>query len=218
MNEVEPEFRLTRAGKIKWKLKKNWKRLTALCLSLAIVLGVYILTFVPPEISRKAKITAPYVLPPSEGKRGFFAVPKYHESGIENIYIVKFPRFDPQRDMMSQLENVDAIIHTVGQTVDVSDNALFAIVVAVRAKAPDDIAYVAKENMWLWLRATGAFTIPNSLAPDWKEYVFESSGYGTANGYMRVNVVWDNDGEGYILYAGQHLFIDNLELKFFSAK
>ncbi|MEM3519030.1 MAG: hypothetical protein QW179_05225 [Candidatus Hadarchaeales archaeon] len=213
---MEPEFRLTRAGKIKWKLKKNWKVIAAIILSISIAVGVYLSTLQPSKISRRAKITAPYV--EFESRRGFFAVRKYQESGIENIYIVKFPNFDPTRDAMSQLENVDAIISSSGQTVDVSDNALFAIVVAVRAKAPDNIAYVVKENMWVWLGASGAFTIPNSLAPDWKEYVFESSGYGTANGYMRVNVIWDNDGEGYILYAGQHLFIDNIVLKFFSPR
>lgn len=212
---MEPEFHLTRGGKIKWKLMKNWKLVAVLCLSIAIAVGVYLSAFGPPKVSREAKITAPYV---RDSRRGFFAVPKYKESGIENIYIVKHGHFDPHRNMPAQLENVDAIITSSGQTVDITDNALFAIVIAVRAKAPDDIAYAVKENMWVWLTASGAFTIPPSLAPDWKEYIFENSGYGTANGYMRVNVVWDNDGEGYILYAGQHLYIENISLKFYIAE
>jgi hypothetical protein len=62
------------------------------------------------------------------------------------------------------------------------------------------------------LKARGAFTIPLESSRDDKEFIFEEEGYGSGSGYMRLNVVWDNYGEGYELGENQVLYIDNASL------
>ena len=44
------------------------------------------------------------------------------------------------------------------------------------------------------------------------EHVLENSGYGTSQGYLRANVVFDNDGDRYLLSPGQLLCLEYLAL------
>jgi hypothetical protein len=76
---------------------------------------------------------------------------------------------------------------------------------------------LSKESLSVVFKASGAFTIPLESSPDEKEFVFEEEGYGSDSGYMRLNVVWDNYGEGYELGENQDLYIDNTSLRIMRA-
>jgi hypothetical protein len=143
------------------------------------------------------------------------AVPPLQYTGIENIYIMKYGQYDPLMPLDNQYDNQDAVISQSGQTVDVTSSSLFEIVAAVRVKAPDNIAYVRVDNMQVVMGVSGAFIIPTDPPADEYEHVFESEGYNSSSGYMRVNVVWDNNGEGYALQHGEDLDIDNISLLLF---
>ncbi len=77
--------------------------------------------------------------------------------------------------------------------------------VVVRAKAPEGIPFVDKRYFRVVLQGASS--------TDDMEYVFENSGYGTSHGYLRANVVFDNDGDRYLLSPGQELRLEELELQ-----
>jgi hypothetical protein len=133
-------------------------------------------------------------------------------TGIESIYLVKAYEYDPSKDLSGQ-PAVLAKIQRSLEKVTVPAGQLFDIVVVVRATAPDGIAVVKKEylRVRLWGSSEGG-TFESSSA-DEMEHVFENSGYGTSQGYLRANVVFDNDGDRYLLSRGQTLCLEYLALE-----
>lgn len=139
--------------------------------------------------------------------------PRFVERNFENIYIMKHGHYDPTKDLSKFPWAWENVITARVRGVEITPNTPFDIVVAIRVRAPDDVAYVRKDHVAMELRARGAFTISLPL-PDSMEYVFESEGYNTNAGYMRLNIVWDNYplSLGYVLRPGEELIIDNLIL------
>lgn len=165
----------------------------------------------PAEPPKEASVIAP-LFDGLASRDSMLAVPKGDNTGIENVYIAKYGMYDPNGNLADFPENWDAALTSQGATIPVTAYQKFDIVVAVRARAPENIAYVNIENLRVWLGVGGAFDIGYDFAPDDLEYVFESEGYGTSSGYLRANVVWDNGGEGYALGKGETISIDNLVL------
>jgi hypothetical protein len=136
-------------------------------------------------------------------------------SHIENVYILKNTHaagFDMDFGDPANQENVLGIITASGGSVNIPYETPFKIVVAVTGKAPENLAYVVKENIKVELAVSGSFTIAQENSIDANEYVFENSGYGTSSGYLRMNVVWDNAGNGYTLPAGGSVTLDPIRL------
>jgi len=200
-----------------WRLKKRLKQL--LPLLLVPVLLSLLLFFphssspLPPDNWPKAVVRGPTFTIASKRSTQPLAILK-GLTGIENIYLMKHGTYHPGENLADNSLRWVGVISYSGQVLTVRANEVFDLVVAVRAKADkENLAYASKEYVRVWLGTSGAFTIPFGYAPDWKEYVFYSEGYGTADGYLRMNVVWDNEGEGYVLLPGQELWIDNLILE-----
>jgi hypothetical protein len=187
--------------------------LVAAAIIAGIVAAFLLLTGRPPSrLVLNARIHGPYY--PERSRRNMLAVPVMTDSGIENIYIVRWGGYTRNMDLADQPESWYAVITSrKGQTVEIPPGAVFEIVVACRAKAPDNILWVHENSIWVGLKASGAFTIPWGYAPDAREFVFEEEGYGTRSGRLRVNVVWDNYGEGYTLGEDQDLYLENVKLE-----
>ena len=202
----EEEAKPRRWDWIKFYLKKRKKRVAAfLAWAVAVVVILWLL-FRPPE-PQFAWITGPVFNMPPEND----LIAAYGENtGIENIYIARWgkygPAYNPREDLAKQRGAALATISGSGQRVRIPANRKFDIVVAVRVRTPI-ITYVARENMCVRLITDNAFAVSPGVSNDKKEYVFEQSGYGTMEGYMRVNVVWDNDGNGYELAPDSNLRI-----------
>jgi len=188
----------------RWWLKQNYKKLGA-ALVIGLVFAWWLLPKPPPEAW--PRITGPLIQITS--RRGYLAVPVGQESGIERIYIAPTGHYNPYKDLAKQ--DVLATIRGSNQTVAIPPNSIFDIVVVVRAFAPEAIVYASKENLAVGIKATGTFEIPFKYSTDDQEYVFENENYGSPQGYVRVNVVWDNYGEGYLLPARGTLTIENLK-------
>jgi hypothetical protein len=139
-----------------------------------------------------------------------------HSSYIENIYAV---RHDWDYDKTSSLdqylgnENLFDVATESDPSLTVPYEVPFDFVVALRADAENDVnkygayvplAYARVENIKVQLEISGfASFLENSI--DLMEYVFENYNYGEPNGYIRVNVVFDNNGNGWTLPAGGSL-------------
>lgn len=133
-------------------------------------------------------------------------IPDY--SGIENIYIMQHPLFE-NTDNLSGHENLQTYS---GNTAVIEDTGLaaenipyenyFDIVVAVKGHT-DNMAYVNKENMYVRIVISNAFTDDETTLDTGKRYQFED---GTPT-YIRVNHLFDNDGNGYKLGAGENIDI-----------
>lgn len=130
------------------------------------------------------------------------------DSGIENIYIMqhKTNSYSNTEDL-SEHENLQvyqgntAVIEDTGLAAEnVPYENLFDIVVAVKGHK-DNMAYVVKENMYVSLEITGAFSDTVSTLTTGTRYIFVD---GTPD-YIRVNHVFDNDGNGYKLQAGENI-------------
>lgn len=213
------------AGELKWGIDKYWRlkrRLKQLFPFLAVLILVPLLLLFFPESSPppvvdnwpKAVVRGPTFTVAGKRSTQPLAIPKGGLTGIENIYLMKHGTYHPGENLADNSLRWVGVISYSGQVLTIRAYEIFDIVVAVRAKADrENLAYATKENIKVWLGARGAFTIPFDYAPDWKEYVFYSEGYGTADGYLRMNVVWDNGGEGYVLLPGEELWIDNLILE-----
>ncbi|MEM2427514.1 MAG: hypothetical protein QXZ52_04870, partial [Candidatus Hadarchaeales archaeon] len=221
---ISPSERGMMAGELKWGIDKYWRlkrRLKQLFPFLVVLALVPVLLLLPHSSSPppldnwpKAVVRGPTFAIASKRSTQPLALLKGGLTGIENIYLMKHGTYYPGENLADNSLRWMGVISHSGQTVTIRAYEVFDIVVAVRAKADgENLAYATKENIRVWLGASGAFTIPFNYAPDWKEYVFYSEGYGTPNGYLRMNVVWDNDGEGYLLFPGQELWIDNLILE-----
>lgn len=131
------------------------------------------------------------------------------DSGIENIYIMQHGLFE-NTDNLSLHENLQtysgntAVIEDTGLAAEnVPYENLFDIVVAVKGHS-DNMAYVNKENMYVRIVITNAFsddqsTLDNAL----RRYKFDNDA-GTST-WLRANHLFDNDGNGYKLGAGDNI-------------
>jgi hypothetical protein len=213
------------SGELKWGVDRYWrlKRRLRLLLPLlaAFVLLLLLVLFLPgssppppSENYPRAMVRGPTFNIAGKRSTQPLALPKGGLTGIENIYLMKHGRYDPRENLADNSLLWENVISFSGQAVTVRAGEVFDIVVAVRAKADrENLAYARKEYVRVWLAARGAFTIPLDYAPDEREYVFYSEGYGSADGYLRMNVVWDNEGEGYALLPEQELLLENLTLE-----
>lgn len=202
-----------------WRLKRGLKRLYPLfLLSLLILLPLLLLPHSspppPPDNWPKAVVRGPTFTIAGKRSTQPLALPKDGLTGIENIYLMKHGSYHPNSNLAENSLRWVGVISRSGQTLTIRAYEIFDLVVAVRAKADgENLAYARKEYVRVWLGASGAFTIPFGYAPDEREYVFYSERYGAPDGYLRMNVVWDNGGEGYVLLPGEELRIDNLILE-----
>jgi len=230
---AEVHFRMDRLWRQKkWLRTQKWAVMVAVVVASTVVAAaVYLIPPQPVPTIPTARVHGPVFKIATRRTTAPLAIPKGQYTGVEAIYLMKSGQYNPNRNLEDNSALWAAKISESGQVVEVramrfSDNGeildngqIFDIVATVRAKARENIAYVNRENMRVWLSANGAFTIPNAYASDSQEYVFENSGYGYGtlaadpSSYMRVNVVWDNDGEGYLLRENTDLFIDNLVLE-----
>ena len=131
------------------------------------------------------------------------------DSGIENIYIMQHGLFE-NTENLSGHENLQTYS---GNTAVIEDTGLaaenipyenyFDIVVAVKGHT-DNMAYVNKENMYVRIVITNAFSADESTLDNvLRRYDFED---GTPT-YIRTNHLFDNDGNGYKLGAGENIDI-----------
>lgn len=133
-------------------------------------------------------------------------IPTY--SGIENIYIMQHKTNSySNTENLREHENLQvyqgnkAVIEDTGQPAEnVPYENLFDIVVAVKGHT-DNMAYVVKENMYVRVVITGAFSDDVSSLTTGARYVFQD---GTPT-FIRVNHVFDNGGSGYKLKAGENI-------------
>ena len=129
------------------------------------------------------------------------------DSGIENIYIMQHGLFE-NTDNLTMHENLQiysgntAVIESSGAAAEnVPYENYFDIVVAVRG-ASENMAYVNKENMYVRLVIANAFSDDvSSLDNDSMRHQF---GIET-DVWVRVNHLFDNDGNGYKLAAGENI-------------
>lgn len=130
------------------------------------------------------------------------------DSGIENIYIMqhKANSYD-NTENLSGHENLQvwegntAVIEDIGLPAEnIPYENYFDIVVAVKGHT-DNMAYVNKENMYVRLVISNAFSDDENTLGTGKRYVFED---GTPT-YIRVNHLFDNDGNGYKLGSGENI-------------
>ena len=128
------------------------------------------------------------------------------DSGIENVYIMQHGLFENDVDL-SEHENLQVY---QGNTAVIEDNGLpaenvpyenyFDIVVAVKGHI-DNMAYVVKENMYVRVVISNAFSGDETTLSTGKRTVFAES----AGTWIRVNHLFDNDGNGYKLGAGENI-------------
>lgn len=131
------------------------------------------------------------------------------DSGIENIYIMQHGLFE-NTDNLSGHENLQsysgntAVIEASGADPEnVPYENAFDIVVAVKGHT-DNMAYVNKENMYVRIVTANAWVIDeSSLDNDSRRHDFED---GTPT-FIRTNHLFDNDGNGYTLAAGENIAI-----------
>jgi len=180
-------------------MKKDTKRNLGIVSVCVIALAVAAWALIPSNVapSGKVKIGAGIVYGASE--------PTY--SGIENIYIVDNDHAAGWEINFSGNENVLGVIEASEGSCDIAYDTAFVIVVAVKGH-DENMAYVQEENLQVELAVSGSFTITQENSADENEYVFVD---GTPD-YIRVNVVWDNATNGYILPASGSISLDPVKL------
>jgi len=135
------------------------------------------------------------------------------DTGIENIYIMQHGLFD-NAENLCQHENLQTYS---GNTAVIEDTGLaaenipyensFDIVVAVKGHI-DNMAYVNDDNMYVRLVISNAFTDDEGTGDNdtGKTYIFDNDA-PTPENWIRVNHLFDNDGYGYQLGAGDNIAI-----------
>jgi len=130
------------------------------------------------------------------------------DSGIENVYIMQHGLFENNVDLSGH-ENLQvysgntAVIEQSGADPEnVPYENYFDIVVAVKGHS-DNMAYVVKENMYVRLVVSNAFSDDESTLTTGKRTVFDND-VGPTD-WIRVNHLFDNDGNGYKLGAGENI-------------
>ncbi len=135
-------------------------------------------------------------------------IPAGTSSGIENVYIIAHGTYT-KTENLSGNSNILGVIEANTGSVNIAYETSFDIVVAVKV-GTDNMAYVNLDNMNVSLAVGGSFSISEENTAD--KNLFENSGYGTATGWIRVNAVWDNNGNGYTLPAGGSIALDPIKL------
>ena len=141
-------------------------------------------------------------------------IPPANESGIENVYIIT-PGYT-ETENLSGHANIIGVIESDTDSCDIDYETTFHIVVAVKAGS-DNMAYVTVENMNVGLAITGSFTASDENAGDsslshMAASPHENSGYSSGTGWLRINAIWDNNGTGYVLHAGDSITLENIRL------
>jgi len=143
---------------------------------------------------------------PTAGGIGF-AGPIPTDSGIENIYIMQHGLFE-NTDNLSGHDNLQvysgntAVIEDTGEAAEnIPYENYFDIVVAVKGHT-DNMAYVNKENMYVKIVISNAFADTENTLSTEKRYKFDNDATPT---WIRVNHLFDNDGNGYKLGAGENI-------------
>jgi len=129
------------------------------------------------------------------------------DSGIENIYIMQHHLYE-NTDNLTNHDNLqtyggnEAVIEDTGLAAEnVPYENYFDIVVAVKGHT-DNMAYVNKENTYVRVVITGSFSDDeNSLENSSRLHQFGID----AGVWVRVNHLFDNDGNGYKLAAGENI-------------
>ena len=135
-------------------------------------------------------------------------IPAGTASGIENVYIIAHGTYT-KTENLSGNSNILGVIEANTGSVNIAYGTSFDIVVAVKV-GTDNMAYVNVDSMNVSLAVSGSFSISEENTAD--KNLFENSGYGTATGWVRVNAVWDNNGNGYTLLAGGSVTLDPIKL------
>ncbi|MEW6221709.1 MAG: hypothetical protein AB1476_00085 [Candidatus Hadarchaeota archaeon] len=143
--------------------------------------------------------------------------------GIENIYILDFGAYGiAERDDNTGTGTPAyrmGIISGNGGNVNIPYENTFAIIVGVKAKAPDNLAYVRRENLQVDVK----FVFPGETEEENSgnfesdpemgiEYQRSVTGENTTSGFIWVNAYWDNLSAGYTLGAGYSLDIQRVTL------
>ena len=156
---------------------------------------------VTPPVGQPATISVPTAL----GIAFAGGIPTY--SGIENIYIMQHGLFENTANLsghenLQTYSNNTAVIEASGADPEnIPYENAFDIVVAVKGHT-DNMAYVVKENMYVRIVTANAWVIDEStLDNNSRRYDFED---GTPT-YIRTNHLFDNDGNGYKLGAGENI-------------
>jgi len=142
--------------------------------------------------------------------------PAGNASGIENVYILQHGQGDNENDNLSGNAHLLGTITATTGSCSIAYETTFDIVVAVQA-GTDNMAYVKIDNMKVGLQISGSFTLAEENAggttnSHMAQHSWDNSGYGTTSGYLRINAIWDNNGAGYKLLAGESISLTNIRL------
>ena len=156
---------------------------------------------VPPTIGQPATISVPTAM----GIAFAGGIPT--DSGIENIYIMQHHLFE-NTDNLTFHDNLQtyggntAVIEDTGLAAEnVPYENRFDIVVAVKGHV-DNMAYVNKENMYVRIVTANSWVIDEtSLDNALRRFDFGED----AGVWIRTNHLFDNDGNGYTLAAGENI-------------
>jgi len=140
-------------------------------------------------------------------------------SGIENVYIMKHGAYNPSENLCNN-ENIYDVIEYSGDTGILPYEVPFDIVVTVKIKSDAEtsdkdaaklVAYVNPDNMKVELITSGDINFADNSVDD-NEHAFDNNcpfepgaynpGSGTPDDWARVNVVFDNYGNGFRIRAG----------------
>jgi hypothetical protein len=96
-------------------------------------------------------------------------------------------------------------------SVNIAYETPFAIVVVAHLYAPDNMAYGHLDNIYVYMTTTGEFALEeNGLVAADNEFCFDNENYDTTASSVRVNIVNDNAGAGWVLRAGQSLTLSEI--------
>lgn len=102
---------------------------------------------------------------------------------------------------------IPAVIMGSGWSVNIPYDTLFDIVVAVNVDV-ENVANLVKENVVVELTITGQFSLGPENTQNDNEYIFATD--GSEN--IRLNMIWDNDNNGYTLGPGGTITLDAIKL------
>ncbi|TES83715.1 MAG: hypothetical protein E3J91_01670 [Hadesarchaea archaeon] len=204
------DYRPVGASRIRTEKKEMEKKITsklpwaAVATIIVVVVGLGAWALLGQAPAGTATITA------VAGQGVVFAggIPTGTASGIENVYIIAHGTYT-KTENLSGNSNILGVIEANTGSVNIPYGTSFDIVVAVKV-GTDNMAYVNVDNMNVSLAVSGSFSITEENTTD--KNLFENSGYGTATGWVRVNAVWDNNGNGYTLSAGGSITLDPIKL------
>jgi len=198
--------KIKKGGEKEMTSKLPWATVAVIIVVAAI--GVWALYGTPAGEVTPPGQPATISLPTAMGIAFAKGIPTY--SGIENIYIMQHKTNSySNTENLSNHENLQvyqgnkAVIEDTGLPAEnVPYENLFAIVVAVKGHR-ENMAYVVKENMYVRLVISGAFSDDVSTLTTGARYVFDND-VGPTN-WIRVNHKFDNNGNGYKLRAGENI-------------